>query len=591
MAAGLGLPIARRRHLSWPLMALALAMAGAACRTRKPADVPPAPASASQRLPVVVTLVVDQLSAWAFEERFHRLPPAGGFHRLAREGTRIDTLRYAHAVTDTAPGHASLYTGAVPREHGIYGNELVDDRGTVGAIIADPATRLVCPGATEGTQSASAARLRVPTIADQFREAHEDALIVSLSLKDRGALLPAGKRPTAAVWLDVKEFRFVTSTAVASSLPAFVERHGSRDALARGLAVWTHDGKARGDLPDDQPGEGDESGLGRTFPHDPRKATSPGRAFRTTPASDRTLFALALDALDAERAASRPTLLALSLSAHDYVGHVFGPDSWEAWEELFALDAALAEFFRALDARFSEAGWAAVLSGDHGTMSMPEVVARRSGSCAGAAPRDRYERPCGVTHRIDPDALTARLRASLETALPGKGALLRGVGDPYVFVSPEVSTLGPPDRERFDQTVRRTLLSTGGVRAVFAVDALPKACPPQDGDDALDEEARIAALVCRSVLPNSGEHAGAYYVIPTRGSFFDPRIVRGFGTSHGSPYLYDRTVPMLVRAPGRAAAGLVVREPVDFRAFAMTASRLLGVSPPAAAKGGRDFAR
>src|SRR6185295_831799 len=86
----------------------------------------------------------------------------------------------------------------------------------------------------------------------------------------------------------------------------------------------------------------------------------------------------------------------------------------------------------------------------------------------------------------------------------------------------------------------------------------------------------IETLVHDSVADGG---TGDYYIVPGRGSFFDTLYVPGRGTSHGTPYLYDRSVPLLVRAPGRVAAGAVVTDPISFRAFARAASELLAISP------------
>lgn len=553
--------------------------------------------------PVVITIVVDQLAAWIAEERWPKLPASGGFARLMREGTYVKELRYAHAVTDTAPGHAALYTGAVPRESGIFGNEVVDTQGDVGSIVRDAATRLVYPSAIEPAVGSSAARLRVDTVADRLRASAPDAFVASISIKDRGAILPGGKKPNGVVWLDTKQVRFVTSSAFAEQLPKWAEARGEQPSVLRALGMpWERLHPELSPMtPDDQAGEGDESGLGRTFPHRMEAVTAPGRVFRTLPASDDVLLGLGLDAVgalgaDDADAGSRtaPVLVALSLSANDYVGHVFGPDSWEAWEEIATLDRALARFFDALDRHFGADGWAALLTGDHGTIHMPEtarVPGVRPWCQTSPVTPDVFERPCGETHRIDLDALGIELASAAKRVLPGKNDLVRGTADPYVFLGDGARALSKADRKKLDGALRHVLARTPGVRRVFAVDDLPETCPPLEGDDVLAEEARIDALVCRSVAPKVGEHAGGYYVLTQRGSFFDPRIVRGFGTSHGTPYLYDRAVPLLVRAPKRVPQGRVISAPVDFRAFARTTASLLDIAPPLAASGGRDLTR
>ncbi len=99
---------------------------------------------------------------------------------------------------------------------------------------------------------------------------------------------------------------------------------------------------------------------------------------------------------------------------------------------------------------------------------------------------------------------------------------------------------------------------------------LPETCP-------LDTDESIDALVCRSFVPGK---AGDLYVLAKRGSFFDPGIVTGKGSSHGSPYLFDRSVPFVVRAPGHVAAGRVIEEPISFRSFSRTLATLLGIEPP-----------
>jgi hypothetical protein len=524
-------------------MALALA-AGCAPAAGPSAATMPA-ASATAKAHVVVAIVIDQLGAWVVDERAAELPPEGGLARLRREGTYVRDMRYAHASTDTAPGHSALYTGAVPRDSGIFGNEVPGPDGEKVSVLLDDATRLVAAEPTTKPGS-SIKMLRVDTVADRFRAAHPDASIVSLSLKDRGAIFGGGRAPTASVWWD-KKLGFVTSTAFGSALPAWAAKvdFPQRWELAPAESAWV---AAHAKTPDDQAGEGDLSGLGTTFPHDVKD----GNAFRASPFADRALLAMARAALT-PASAGRPTLLAISLSANDYVGHTFGPDSWEAWDELRRVDAELGAFFAWLDRAYGPDGWDAILSGDHGVTTMPEAASYATRPwCARKGPPDRWNRACGPVARLLPKEL--------------------GILDPYVYLRPG------DDREAAAARLR----ALPEVDRVVDVRTIPATCPPES-DESVD------ALVCRAYVPGRG---GDLYIVLKRGDFFDADVVVGKGTSHGSPYLFDRSVPLFVRAPGRAAAGRVVEGPVSFRAFARTLSSLLGVSPtdPEAARAA-DFTR
>ncbi|HEY7376726.1 MAG TPA: alkaline phosphatase family protein, partial [Polyangia bacterium] len=198
----------------------------AGCRPRAAAPATPG-APQPARPPVLVTIVVDQLAAWTADERWPALPSDGGFARLLREGLYVRELHFAHSVTDTAPGHAALYTGAVPRATGIVANDVLDPDGKNGgkkaSILRDASTRLVPAGGAGAIDrpGSSLAALRVDTLADALMAAHADAEVYSFSLKDRGALFAAGRRPKLALWLDTDGGALVTSTAFAAAVPAW----------------------------------------------------------------------------------------------------------------------------------------------------------------------------------------------------------------------------------------------------------------------------------------------------------------------------------------------------------------------------------
>ncbi len=542
---------------------------------------------AGRRAPFVVAIVVDQLSAWVALTRWPELPKDGGFARLVREGTWVKTMRYPYAVTDTAPGHASLHTGKVPAESGMFGNEVPDALGQRITVLRDDAVRPVVPGGPRaGLAASSPARLLVDTVADRLRAARPDALVVSISVKDRGAILPGGKRPTHVLWFDAGLDSFVTSTAFTDTYPKWAIGVGDTKAVVAarskpwelGDATWV---AAHAATPDNQPGEGDLDGLGVTFPHVAKTAA----AFRATPSSDAMIAKLGIAAIEAEYDPSKPTLLLLSMSASDVLGHVFGPDSWEAWDHLRKLDATLAMLFDALDNR-AGGPVSVLLSADHGNISMPEVDRRALPGCARApnvpaATLTAFGWPCTKGQRLGPNALRDELIGATKAAL-GAGRWIAGFADPYVFLTPEARALPVERRALLDLTIRTSLGKHATVADIFDARLLAEKCPaaiakadPMPLRASLDSHDTVFTRVCRSWSPGVG--AGDYYVTPQPGSFFDGELVIGKGTSHGTPYAYDRTVSMLVRAPGAIDAGAAIEDAVDFSAFAALEAALVGL--------------
>lgn len=520
---------------------------------------------------MVVAIVVDQLSAWVAESRLPLLPQSahGGLTRLVTEGTWAKRLTYPYAVTDTAPGHASLHTGKLPSESGVFSNELPDPNGPRRiSVLRDPSTKLVTSKGVIDVPGSSAAHLVAPTVADRLRAAHPDALVVSVSLKDRGAIVPAGKHPTYALWFDTAEGAFVTSTAFAKSYPPWALGIGDAAAIAAVRstpwkpldAEWL--ARSSG-VKDDAPGEGDLEGLGTTFPHYIKTSA----AFRATPASDRVITQLALAAVETDWRADRPTLVLMSFTANDVIGHVYGPDSWEAWDELRRLDVTLGEFFDALEKKVGPVG--IVLSADHGNVPMPESTESRQKVCP----------DCKTGERLSPQALTAEMRAALKKTMPDADPkdLIAGIADPYVFLTPAARALDPKKRALVDNAVRDVFAKHKGVLQVLDAKTLAEKCPDaiaKGGEDDL-------ALVCRGWPPGAPGDTGAgdFYVLFEKGSFFEAEMTIGKGTSHGTQYLFDREVPLFVRTPDHASAGTVIAERVDFTSYSAIEASLLGLDP------------
>ncbi len=496
----------------------------------------------------MVAIVVDQLAAWIVDERLPTLPPSGGFARLAREGTWHKKMRFAHAMTDTSPGHAALHTGAPPRENGVWGNEIVDDGGAKLSLFRDPRTTVVVPQGIHvepGTVSSSAIVLRKQTVADRLRAATPDAVILSLSLKDRSAITGGGRRPTAVLWFDRDLDTFATSTAYASVFPLWAVPVAGHEALvARRARPWAPldpawlERHAAG-VPDDGPDEGDIPGFGTTFPHDLTTTKQAARAFRSSPYADEAVLALATTAIQRLARDDAPLYIALSLSANDYIGHLFGAASRESWDNFLRLDGELGRFFAFLDARYGKDGWSVVLTADHGATAV-------------------YQ------HRLIHADLAARAAGAAGRAL-GDGRWITAVADPYLFFTDAARAL-PADKQRvLVEAVKQELRAVPGVGDVIDAREAPASCPPDDDES-------IPALLCRSLPPTNELRL---YILLADDAIFDPDLVIGKGGNHGSPREVDRTVPLFVRAPGRVAAGRVIEQPVSYRLFSETLAALL----------------
>lgn len=514
---------------------------------------PSAPASARGK--VAVAIVVDQLAAWVATERLPHLPN-GGFARLRREGTWVKNMSYLHAATETAPGHASLFSGRSPREHRIVANEVWrNDLKRRCSLLEDRAAHLIGPdGVDPKSSGVSLANFRGQLLADALRERDPKAVIVALSLKDRGAVFAGGRGSNASVWYSEATGKLVTSTAFSKDgkLPAFTLPYATA-VQPKASLIWPLFDRAfveaHQQSPDDQPGESLFLGGSRTFPHQAGGANA-FSGFRFLPQADAMLVDLAVASLTL-RDPEHPMLLAVSFSTNDLVGHLYGPNSWEAWSELAALDSQLARFLQALDQALGPDGYSVVLSADHGIAPTPEFVKQqRPQYCEKGS--DYYERPCVPAPRVASASLEKLLNTSLQQAVGSKEPLILPIIDSRIIFTDRVRALPPDQQKLLDQRLRVVARQDLGVADVFAIRELPEECPPAN-----DETLR--ALVCRANTEVVGQGGldvpGDYYVVLKPGRYFGSTD----GAGHGSPYRYDRDVPLIVRYPGGPRERVVER--------------------------------
>ncbi|MCC6899422.1 MAG: alkaline phosphatase family protein [Polyangiaceae bacterium] len=523
----------RARYVTVGLLVLAAGCVGvSATDVKAPASQPRRPEGAR----LVVVAVFDQLGTATLERLMPSLDADGAIRSVAARGS-FHRVAYPYAATYTAPGHATLHTGVAPSQSGILANERWHpERGEI-SWLDDPASPVIGDAAS----SASPRALRTDTVGDALKAATGGrAKVVSVSVKDRAAIVPGGRRPDVAVWYSSTTRGFTTARHYAEAIPSCAARHAASRAAESLLDPWLPDPKTPTPRADAAPGEGHYLGWSSAFPHDPRLSTAPWVVLKLTPALTIDSLALAqrcADELDLGQD-SVPDLLALSLSATDYTGHVFGPESREYADALIRTDRALGRLLESLAARTR---LAVLISSDHGVTALPEAS--------------------GLGGRLIPKNVVAELEAALDRSL-GTGDWVAG------FVAPFVS-LTPSARLRRAEAMPALLQALSGLEGVHA------AFDARLGEQLRKSTRKLERAVGLSL---TADPPGDAFVVPLEGWSVDPDMAIGAGTSHGSPWRADAEVPALFAGPGvyRAAS----RETLDARRVAPTIAALLDTPAP-----------
>lgn len=526
-------------------MFVAATVLGPACATTltEPPDTTPKrakvtePPSQSARAPTLVVLVVlDQFGTWVLNEHLPLLPSNSVIRRAYEDGA-FHNAEFPYASTQTAPGHASLTTGVTPSVHGIVANSVYDaTRGSRKTV--DDGTH-----ATLGNPNRfiSPTGLRAQTVADALRAKHGDAArIVGLSMKGRAAVLPVGQKPDIAVYYDAVARRLTTSQYYAPKqrIPDWLRDFNAANPVEPLLRVWEPEDPVRLEKhfgADARPGE-----MVPSFPHDPREAPDPWYAFAGTPESSEYLIAAAYALVKSEQMGidGIPDFLALSISGTDIVGHVWGARSWEYADNLGRIDRALTRFAAMLETRGPVAF---VLTADHGVADLPERAKAEGGS--------------GGRLR----GLKAEAERAADAAL-GEGEWIAGYVSPLLTYT----AAGKSRRAELTKALRQAMPKLEGIKAVYDT---------ADAAALRTSNRKIERWVGQS-LPD--DPPGDLYVVSDRG-WFDGISDAG-GTNHGTPWEYDREVPVLMW--GTAIERRTSDGVVNVLRVATSLAALLDVPPP-----------
>lgn len=491
-----------------------------------------AAASATVRPQLVVLITVDQLRPDYLERWGGEF--TGGLARFIKEGALFPNGVHDHATTETAPGHASLGSGRHPRSTGIVRND---------AGVQDPQAPLL-DGARGG--GASPYRFRGSSLFDWMRVRDPWARALSVSRKDRGAILPLGRANQSAFWYS-NDGRFTTSRYYADTLPTWVNDFNTRDFIgALAGSSWTTL-KSASFYPERDSIARENSGADFVFPHRlPDDAARRASLLTEYPAMDSLTVALALRGIEAMQlgGGTSTDFVGLSLSTTDAIGHRYGPDSRELHDHVLRVDQYLEQFIDSLFRLRDSSRIIFALSSDHGVAPYPELFFAGSDSTRG---------------RMDQRPIYARARSSLATF---------GVeGDALQFESGLVVLDTARLRRRnvpVDSVVSALRTEFRAVPGVMRVDAVPEL-------RALAERGDTYARRWYNAIPPDMD---AVLTITLEPYHYWQTISYAM---HGMPHDYDAAVPIAFLGPSFAPGKYeAAARTVD---VAATLAAALGITP------------
>lgn len=521
-------------------------------------------AGASEDSPnLIIGITIDQMRA-DYLIRYSPHFSEGGFARLQKDGFTCYDHHFSYAPTYTGPGHASIFTGTTPAIHGIVANDwyLRKNKGSVYCASDDSVFGVGVDGVDkDGTVFGSSGkmaptRMLTSTIGDELKlSTGMKSKVIGISLKDRGAILPAGHAADGAYWFYGQDKgHFITSTYYGEEMTVWAKEFNEKAEAERLINLgWellrdpdTYDAC----WPDNNPFEGPFVGsLKATFPYDLEALKEKNGGLdilKGTPAGNTILVDFALAAIEGEGlgADEITDMLTLSFSSTDYVGHRCGSHAMETMDMYLRLDLELERFFNSLDEKVGEGNWTVFVTADHGGATVPSL-----GASVGL--------PTGYWSHGN---MQERIEKELDLKYGNKDSdWIENVSNNSIFISKSASA--GVDKATLQRLIADLALEEDGILQSF---------PLVD----LASRAAVDPFAEKIYAGHRQGVSGDVLLVMQPGWLTYGRT----GTSHGSPFVYDTHVPCIFYGSGVNYGSTHSRTYI--RDIAPTVALLLGAPYP-----------
>jgi len=507
---------------------------------------------------LVVGIVVDQMR-YDYLTRFYNKYGEGGFKRMINEGFNCKNNHFNYVPTYTGPGHASIYTGTTPKNHGIIANNWYDKVIKESVYCAgDDSVKSIGTESTVGQMSPY--RMKTSTFSDENRLFTQmKGKTIGVSIKDRGAILPAGHTANAAYWFHGKDQGYwISSSFYLNELPKWVNDFNDSEAAESYLKLWNtlYDIKTYTESGSDLNAfEGGFDGKkAATFPYDLSQLKNENDGFDILKAtaygnSLTTDFAIATIKGEQLGQDNITDVLTVSFSSTDYVGHNFGVNSKEVEDTYLRLDKDLERFFNVLDAEIGKGEYTVFLTADHGAVNVPAYL-------------KSVKIPAGYLNNTE----DKKQFITFMTNTFGTSDLVENVSNNQIFLNKEKIKELELNLSDVQDAIVNELINYEHIDKVYSATTM----------NSVDFTSGIEEL-----LQNGFNQKRSGDVIVVR----DPAFIsyHKTGSTHGSGLNYDTHVPLLFFGKG-ITHGQTLQKTV-ITDIAPTMSALLGISFPNAATG------
>jgi arylsulfatase A-like enzyme len=532
-------------------LALAFALAAAGCAHQAPTST----TAAKPRL--VVLLVMDGLPQRQVVDYRDQMAP-DGFRRFLDRGAWFSDAHYGHAHTATGPGHATMLSGTYAHRHGIIGNEWRNTATNEMEYCTGDTAHTYIGHKTNKLDGTSPKNLRAETVGDVLRGFDPRSKVIAISGKDRGAILPAGHKGTAYMYM-AQTGEFASSTYYMKEHPEWVRAfHAAKPAHQYWQAEWKPllaDNAYGSSLADEQKWYAKGGRLPKKMGDGQDK---PGPLFYgglvPSPFSDALSLDFARAAIAGEGLGrdDAPDILSVSLSAHDYINHAYGAESRISHDHILQADRLLERFFADLDRTVGRDNYLVVMTSDHGFMPAVEhsqSLGRNAGKMSGSQ-------------------TIAKVNAALKAKF-GEGDWVRSISARGLVFDRKLMAEKKVDTAAMHEEARRVLLAEPGIAVVYSRAELESGA--KAGQPFFDSMRRSWH---RDISADLQYAEKAYWMHTSSSS----------ATTHGSPHPYDTQVPILVYGPAWVKPGRYDAR-VEVADIAPTLSGILGIPVPKQSEG------